>query len=59
MLVGAVSKMEVTNEVKAQAKQFYHNILARNMRENFKEEAVIEGGNSFTGNFLIIYKIVS
>ncbi|XP_026316058.1 uncharacterized protein LOC113227376 [Hyposmocoma kahamanoa] len=44
VLVGAVSKMEVTNEVKANAKQFYHNILARNMRENFKEEAVIEGG---------------
>lgn len=45
VLVGAVSKMEVTGEVKANAKQFYHNILARNMRENFKEDAVVEGGD--------------
>ncbi|KAL4717638.1 hypothetical protein ACJJTC_000787 [Scirpophaga incertulas] len=40
----AVSKMNVTAEVKANANMFYHNILARSMCDNYKDEAVAEGG---------------
>ncbi|KAJ2953990.1 hypothetical protein O0L34_g2203 [Tuta absoluta] len=44
LLMNAVAKIEVTKEVKAAAKQFYHNILAHSMRESFKEAAAVEGG---------------
>lgn len=44
MLIQAVSKMDVTDEVRASARLFYHNILARFMRDNYKEEVVAEGG---------------
>ncbi|CAG9558142.1 unnamed protein product [Danaus chrysippus] len=44
MLMQAVSKMEVTEEIRATARLFYHNILARFMRDNYKEEVVAEGG---------------
>ncbi|CAG4942236.1 uncharacterized protein LOC123705074 [Colias croceus] len=44
VLIQAISKMEVTSEVRANANLFYHNILARTMRDNYKEEVVAEGG---------------
>ncbi|XP_032527151.1 uncharacterized protein LOC116777614 [Danaus plexippus] len=44
MLMQAVSKMEVTEEIRLTARLFYHNILARFMRDNYKEEVVVEGG---------------
>ncbi|KAJ8737803.1 hypothetical protein PYW08_000398 [Mythimna loreyi] len=44
VLIQAVSKMEVTPEVRAQANQFYHQILARAMRENYQDDVVLEGG---------------
>ncbi|XP_047543815.1 uncharacterized protein LOC125075970 [Vanessa atalanta] len=44
LLIQAVSKMEVDDEVKSNARLFYHNILARFMRDNYREEAVAEGG---------------
>ncbi|XP_045784996.1 uncharacterized protein LOC123880742 isoform X1 [Maniola jurtina] len=44
MLVQAVSKMEVTEEVRTDARLFYHNILARFMRDNYKDEVIVEGG---------------
>ncbi|CAK1588268.1 unnamed protein product [Parnassius mnemosyne] len=44
VLMQAVSKMEVTKDIREQAYLFYHNILARSMRDNYKEEAVMEGG---------------
>ncbi|CAB3225140.1 unnamed protein product [Arctia plantaginis] len=44
VLMQAITKMEVTEEIRAQAHQFYHQILARVMRENYKDEAVAEGG---------------
>ncbi|KAJ0183730.1 hypothetical protein K1T71_000153 [Dendrolimus kikuchii] len=44
VLIQAVSKMEVTPEVRTNANLFYHNILARTMRDNFKDEVVAEGG---------------
>ncbi|XP_034839352.1 chromosome partition protein Smc isoform X2 [Maniola hyperantus] len=44
MLVQAVSKMEVTAEVRTGARLFYHNILARFMRDNYKDEVIAEGG---------------
>ncbi|XP_068620296.1 outer dynein arm-docking complex subunit 3 [Battus philenor] len=43
-LIQAISKMDVTSEVRANANLFYHNILARSMRDSYKEEAVAEGG---------------
>lgn len=43
----AITKMEVTEEIRAQAHQFYHQILARVMKENYKDEAVAEGGMHF------------
>lgn len=46
VLIGAVSKMEVTQEVRQTANVFYHNILARFMQDNYKEEVVAEGGKS-------------
>lgn len=47
MLIQAVSKMEVDDEVKANARLFYHNILARFMKDNYKEEAMAEGGQLY------------
>ncbi|RVE42190.1 hypothetical protein evm_013155 [Chilo suppressalis] len=44
VLIQAVSRMEVTPEIKANAKLFYHNILARSMRDNYKDEVIAEGG---------------
>ncbi|CAH2035351.1 unnamed protein product, partial [Iphiclides podalirius] len=44
VLVQAISKMDVTGDIRAQANQFYHNILARSMRDSYKEETVAEGG---------------
>ncbi|XP_026762607.2 uncharacterized protein LOC113521303 [Galleria mellonella] len=44
MLIQAVAKMEVTPEIKDNAKSFYHNILARFMKDNYKDEVVTEGG---------------
>ncbi|KAL0902632.1 hypothetical protein ABMA27_000459 [Loxostege sticticalis] len=44
VLIQAVSKMEVTPEIKQNANLFYHNILARSMRDNYKDEVVAEGG---------------
>ncbi|XP_050361394.1 uncharacterized protein LOC126780766 [Nymphalis io] len=44
LLIQAVSKMEVDDEVKSNARLFYHNILARFMKDNYKEEALAEGG---------------
>ncbi|KAG6452191.1 hypothetical protein O3G_MSEX007493 [Manduca sexta] len=44
VLIQAVSKMEVTPEVRLNARLFYHNILARTMRDNYKDEVVAEGG---------------
>ncbi|KAI8430665.1 hypothetical protein MSG28_000862 [Choristoneura fumiferana] len=44
VLIGAVSKMEVTKEVRQTANIFYHNILARFMQDNYKDEVVAEGG---------------
>ncbi|KOB71747.1 Uncharacterized protein OBRU01_08148 [Operophtera brumata] len=40
----AISKMEVTPEVRLNANIFYHNILASFMRDNYKDEVVAEGG---------------
>lgn len=53
VLIQAVSKMEVTPQVKINANIFYHNILARSMRENYKDEVVAEGGMS---DFVYMYK---
>lgn len=53
VLIQAVSKMEVTPEVKQNANIFYHNILARSMRDNYKDEVVAEGGNFFVYTILI------
>ncbi|CAH1647559.1 unnamed protein product [Spodoptera littoralis] len=44
VLIQAVSKMEVTPELKANANQFYHQILARAMRESYEDDVVLEGG---------------
>ncbi|XP_013144909.1 PREDICTED: uncharacterized protein LOC106108324 [Papilio polytes] len=44
VLIQAISKMEVTSEIRANANQFYHNILARSMRDSYKDEVVAEGG---------------
>ncbi|XP_028033018.1 uncharacterized protein LOC114245167 [Bombyx mandarina] len=44
VLIQAVSKMEVTPEIRADANLFYHNILARSMKENYRDEQVAEGG---------------
>ncbi|CAG5039803.1 unnamed protein product [Parnassius apollo] len=44
VLMQAVSKMDVTKDIREQAYLFYHNILARSMRDNYIEEAVMEGG---------------
>ncbi|CAH4038837.1 unnamed protein product [Pieris brassicae] len=44
VLIQAVSKMDVTADVRANANAFYHGILARTMRDNYKEEVVAEGG---------------
>ncbi|XP_075991106.1 uncharacterized protein LOC142986475 [Anticarsia gemmatalis] len=44
VLMQAVSKIEVTPEIRLNANQFYHQILARVMRESYKDEAVAEGG---------------
>ncbi|CAH0703377.1 unnamed protein product [Spodoptera exigua] len=44
VLIQAVSKMDVTPEMKANASQFYHQILARAMRESYEEDVVLEGG---------------
>ncbi|KAM3968706.1 LOW QUALITY PROTEIN: uncharacterized protein ACR2FA_013018 [Aphomia sociella] len=44
VLIQAVAKMDVTPEIRDNAKLFYHNILARFMRDNYKEEIVAEGG---------------
>lgn len=46
VLIQAVSKMDVTAEVKANANAFYHGILARTMRDNYKDEVVAEGGKN-------------
>ncbi|XP_052746644.1 uncharacterized protein LOC112047652 [Bicyclus anynana] len=43
-LIQAVSKMEVNDDVRATARHFYNNILARLMRDNYKEEVTAEGG---------------
>ncbi|KPJ06407.1 hypothetical protein RR48_14146 [Papilio machaon] len=44
VLIQAIAKMEVTSEIRANANQFYHNILARSMRDSYKDEVVAEGG---------------
>ncbi|KAF9799155.1 hypothetical protein SFRURICE_006415, partial [Spodoptera frugiperda] len=44
VLIQAVSKMDVTPEVKANAYLFYHQILARTMRDNYEDDVVLEGG---------------
>uniref|UniRef100_A0A2A4JHB4 Uncharacterized protein n=1 Tax=Heliothis virescens TaxID=7102 RepID=A0A2A4JHB4_HELVI len=44
VLIQAVAKMEVTPEIRDSAFQFYHQIVAREMRENFLEDVVQEGG---------------
>ncbi|PZC75906.1 uncharacterized protein LOC110378216 [Helicoverpa armigera] len=44
VLIQAVAKMEVTPEIRDCAFQFYHQIVAREMRENFIEDVVHEGG---------------
>ncbi|XP_053624670.1 uncharacterized protein LOC128683264 [Plodia interpunctella] len=44
VLIQAIAKMEVTAEVRENAKVFYHNILARFMMDNYKEDVVAEGG---------------
>lgn len=44
VLIQAISKMDVTPMVKINANIFYHNILARSMRENYKDEVLAEGG---------------
>ncbi|XP_026746086.1 uncharacterized protein LOC113507428 [Trichoplusia ni] len=44
VLIQAVSKMEVTPEVRLNASMFYHQILARAMRENYKDDVILEGG---------------
>ena len=44
VLINAVSKMELTPEVRANANQFYHQILARVMRESYQDDVVLEGG---------------
>ncbi|XP_063837979.1 uncharacterized protein LOC135087063 [Ostrinia nubilalis] len=43
VLIQAVSKMEVTPEIKLNANIFYHNILARSMQDNYKDDVVAEG----------------
>lgn len=48
VLMTAISKIEVTPEIRASANQFYHQILARAMTENYKDEAVAEGGKSYS-----------
>ncbi|XP_072930299.1 uncharacterized protein [Epargyreus clarus] len=44
VLIQAIAKMEVTEEVRTNANIFYHNILARFMRDHYKDEVVAEGG---------------
>lgn len=44
VLIQAIAKMEVTPQIKANANMFYHNILARFMRDNYKDEVTAEGG---------------
>ncbi|XP_048005291.1 uncharacterized protein LOC125241050 isoform X2 [Leguminivora glycinivorella] len=44
VLVGALAKMDVSPADRLAANLFYHNILARFMRDNYKEEVVAEGG---------------
>ncbi|KPI91889.1 PREDICTED: uncharacterized protein LOC106126166 [Papilio xuthus] len=44
VLIQAIAKMEVTSEIRANANLFYHNILARSMRDSYKDEVVAEGG---------------
>lgn len=44
VLIQAVSKMELTPEIRANANLFYHNVIMRSMRESYREEAVAEGG---------------
>ncbi|XP_050683753.1 uncharacterized protein LOC126978748 [Leptidea sinapis] len=44
VLMNAVSKMDVGPEVRLYANSFYHNILARTMRDNYKDEVLAEGG---------------
>lgn len=46
VLCQAVSKIEITPEIRARANIFYHNIVARFMRENYREEVAAEGGRS-------------
>ncbi|KAJ8737005.1 hypothetical protein PYW07_000276 [Mythimna separata] len=44
VLIQAVSRIEVTPQIRAEANQFYHQILARTMRENFQDDVIQEGG---------------
>lgn len=44
VLIQAVSKMDVTPEIKANAYLFYHQILATTMRDNYEDDIVLEGG---------------
>lgn len=53
VLIQAVSKMEVTPEVRVNANMFYHQILVRAMKENYKDEVVQEGG---TSAYIFVFK---
>ncbi|XP_049885935.1 uncharacterized protein LOC126380516 [Pectinophora gossypiella] len=44
VLMAAVAKLDLSEEIRQSANMFYHNILARAMRENYKEDVVVEGG---------------
>lgn len=44
VLINAVSKMELTPEIRTNANKFYHQVLARVMRESYQDDVVLEGG---------------
>ncbi|CAH2218116.1 jg24971 [Pararge aegeria aegeria] len=56
MLIQAISKMDVNDEVRATARLFYHNILARFMRDNYNDEVVAEGG---MGTLFILFIVAN
>ncbi|KAG7313242.1 hypothetical protein JYU34_000343 [Plutella xylostella] len=43
VLTAAAARVEVTAAVRASAKQAYHQLLVASMRENYKEDTVVEG----------------
>ncbi|XP_048488685.1 uncharacterized protein LOC125491238 [Plutella xylostella] len=43
VLTAAAARVEVTTAVRASAKQAYHQLLVASMRENYKEDTVVEG----------------